>query len=151
MAVAKSRRLEADDSSAPLTAIEDKAPGIDEVPKAVDYKKLFAEEKFMNELVTIMLHPNQDSSEVGVPVSVNGIRAYIIPGKVTKVRRMHLAQLVKARPDTIIHRSDDYFAPEHEQNRMFKQSTSRYNFDVVEDTSQGIAWLKELRSHYLRK
>lgn len=144
-------RVEADPVDGPIKVIEEGTPGIDEVAQGVDYKKLFADEKFMNELVTIMLHPTQDTSEVAVPVSVNGIRAYIIPGKMTKVRRLHVAQLMKARPDVVIHRSDDVNAPESEHNRMFKHSTSRYNFDVIQDTPRGAGWLRELRAHQTQK
>ena len=144
-------KLEADDSLGPMKAVNEQTPGIDEVAQGIDYRKLFSEEAFMNEYVTIFLHPGQDSSEVGVPVSVNGNRVYIVPGRPQKVKRFHVYQLVKARPDVIIHRSDDYNAPESELNRMFKQNTSRYNFDVLEDTPKGIAWLKELRHHHQKK
>jgi hypothetical protein len=129
------RKLEADDSAGPLRAIEEGDPVIDEVPRGVSWRGLFADEKFMNELVTIMLHPSQDTSEMGVPVSVNGL---------------HVAQLLKARPDIVIHRSDDPYAPETEHNRMYRQSSSRYNFDVLEDTPRGIMWLKELRAQYFK-
>jgi hypothetical protein len=144
------RKLEADDSAGPLRAIEEGDPVIDEVPRGVSWRGLFADEKFMNELVTIMLHPSQDTSEMGVPVSVNGLRAYLIPGRPMKVRRLHVAQLLKARPDIVIHRSDDPYAPETEHNRMYRQSSSRYNFDVLEDTPRGIMWLKELRAQYFK-
>jgi len=151
MAISPRRRVEADDTPGPIEAIVEKAPGIDEVPKGTDYKKLFAEEKFMNELVTIILHPGLDASEIGVPVGVNGKRVYITPGRPCKVPRTHIAQLVKARPDTINHRSDDYNAPEQQMNIMYKQSTSKYNFDVIEDTPKGAAWLRELRAHHQRR
>lgn len=151
MTVSRARRVDADDSPGITKAIEEGDPGIDEVPRGTDFKKLFSDEAFMNDWVTIVLQPTQDSSEIGVPVSVNGRRAYIIPGRPTKVRRIHIAQLVKARPDIVTHRSDDVNVPERELNLMFRQSTSRYNFDVIEDTVQGAAWLRELRVHYLQK
>ncbi len=144
-------RLSADDSSGIKKAVVETTPGIDEIPQGTDYKTLFANEAFMNEWVPIVLLPSSDPSEVGVPVSVNGRRVYIIPGQLTKVPRTHIAQLVKARPDTITHQSNDYGAPESQQNRMYRQSTSRYNFDVVNDSAQGIAWLRELRQHYFQK
>lgn len=151
MTTSRVRRVAADDSTGAVKAIEDGDPGIDEIPKGIDYKKLFADEAFMNELVTIVLLPGADPSETGVPVSVNGLRVYIVPGRPTKVRRLHIAQLIKARPDIVTHRSDDYNAPETELNRMYRYSTSRYNFDVIEDTPKGAAWTRELRAHYLQK
>lgn len=146
-----SRKVEADDSSGLKKVIDVDKPMIDEVPQGVDYKTLFRNEAFMNEAVTIVLLPSLDPSEIEVPVSVNGRRVSITPGKRTKVRRFHVAQLLKARPDIVTHRSDDYNAPEAQLNRMYRQSTSKYNFDVVEDTVQGAAWLRELRQHYLKK
>lgn len=151
MATASHRKLSADDTPGPIKAISEQAPGIDEVPQGADYTKLFADEKFMQEFVTILLHPTQDISEVGVPVSVNGKRVYMIPNRPIQIPRTHVAQLLKARPDVVIHRSDDFGAPEAQHNRMFRQSTSRYNFEVLKDTPKGIAWLRELRAHHTQK
>jgi len=150
MATAPNRKLEADDSSGPVKAISQKELLVDETPHGADYRKLFAEESFMNEPVGILLHPTQDLSEIGIPVSVNGDRVYIIPNRKTIVKRKHVAQLMKARPDYIIHRSDDHNAPESDLNRMYRQSTSKYNFEILKDTSQGIAWFKELRTQYTK-
>jgi len=86
-----------------------------------------------------------------VPVSVNGDRVSLKPGRPQVVRRYHVAQLLKARPDIVIHRSDDYNAREEDMNMMYRQNTSRYNFDVIEDTTQGAAWCRELRTHYQQK
>lgn len=151
MATASYRKVSADPIAGPMKALETGEKQIDEVPQGVDYKALFADEAFMGEYVSIMLHPTQDTSETGVPVSVNGRRVYLIPGRPMKVRRIYIAQLIKARPDIIIHRSDDPYAPESEHNRMYRQSTSRYNFDVLEDTPRGVGWLKELRMHQTQK
>ena len=140
-------RVEAEATDGPVKEIITDNGSLTDVPPGIDMHKLFAQEAFMSEWVVIMLHPTQDTSEVGVPVSVNGNRAYIIPGKPCKIRRFHVAQLVKARPDVVIHRSDDVNAPESEHNRLYKHSTSRYNFDVLQDSAQGRAWLRELRSN----
>jgi hypothetical protein len=148
MAISRQRSVEADDSTGPMKAIEEPGKQIDEVPARADYNQFLKEAGFMSEWVTIMLHPSQDVSEVGVPVSVNGNRVYIVPGKPIKVRRFHVNQLLKARPDIVLHRSDDYNAPESELNRMYRQSASRYNFDIVEDTPAGAAWFKAVRANY---
>jgi hypothetical protein len=159
MAISPSRRAEADDTPGPkLDVNTDKL--IDEVPAGVDYKKLMADEAFMREIVVIVLQPlNQQEAEPMVPVGVNGDRAYITPGVPTSkdprhpscVRRYHLAQLLKARPDYVSHKGGEVSSPEETHNRFFRQSTSRYNFDVQEDTPQGVAWLRELRRQYTRR
>ena len=151
MAVSSSRRAEADDTPGPLI---DVAPEklIDEVPAGVDYKKLVADQAFMHEPVVIVLHAlGQQEAEPAVPVGVNGDRAYLTPNVPTRVKRYHVAQLLKARPDYVTHNGGDVTAPEADHNRFFKQSTSRYNFDVLEDTPQGVAWLRELRRQYTRR
>lgn len=151
MAISRSRKVDADPQDGPAQVIEDTSKVIDVVPQGADYKQLMANEAFMNEWVIVMLHPTMDTSEVGVPVSVNGIRAYLVPGRNTRVRRFHVVQLLKARPDVVIHRSDDKNAPESELNKMSRQSTSRYNFDIVHDTPKGTAWYRELREHHYQK
>lgn len=151
MATISSRRLEADDTPGPLIETgPDKL--IDEIPAGVDYKQLMADQAFMTEPVVIVLHPlGQQEAEPAVPVGVNGDRAYITPNVPTRVKRYHVAQLLKARPDYVTHNGGDVTAPETQHNRFFKQSTSRYNFDVLEDTPKGVAWLRELRRQYTRR
>jgi len=149
--ISRKPSAEADDTPGPVI---DLAPEklVDEVPAGADYKQLMADEAFMREMVTILLHPlGQQEAEPAVPVGVNGDRAYLTPGVATKVRRYHVAQLLKARPDYVSHVGGEVGAPETQHNRFFQQSTSRYNFDVVEDTQRGISWLKDLRRHYTRR
>lgn len=149
--ISKKPSVEADDTAGPILGVD---PGklIDQVPAGVDYKQLMANDAFMHEMVAILLHPlDQHQAEPAVPVAVNGDRAYLTPGVVTRVRRYHVAQLLKARPDYVAHVGGEVNSPESSHNRMTQQSTSRYNFDVIEDTQRGIAWLKELRRHYTRR
>lgn len=146
-----SRKLEADDTPGPVV---ETGPGklVDEIPAGADYKMLMRSTKFLSEPVTIMLHAlGQQEGEPAVPVSVQGDRVYLKPGIPTVVKRYHVAQLMKARPDYVTHSGGDVHSDESSHNRFFRQSTSRYNFDVVEDTPQGVAWLKELRRQYTRR
>ena len=151
MATSPSRRIEADDTPGPIVETgPDKL--IDEIPAGVDYKKLMAETEFMNQRVVIVLHAlGQQEAEPAVPVGVNGDRAYLTPGVPIRVKRYHVAQLMKARPDYVTHQGGSVNDSETTHNRFFRQSTSRYNFDVLEDTPQGVAWLRELRRQYTRR
>lgn len=146
-----SRQVEADDTPGPVIETgPDKL--IDEVPAGADYKELMASAAFMFEPVVIVLHAlGQQEAEPAVPVGVNGDRAYLKPGVPTRVKRYHVAQLLKARPDYVTHNGGEVTDSEQNHNRFFKQSTSRYNFDVIEDTAQGAAWLRELRRQYTRR
>ena len=151
MAVSPSRRIEADDTPGPVI---DVAPAklIDEVPAGTDYKKLVEDAAFMAEPVVILLHAlDQQAGEPAVPIGVNGDRAYLTPNVPTRVKRYHVAQLLKARPDYVTHQGGSVESPEETHNAFYKQSVSRYNFDVLEDTPRGIAWLRELRRQYTRR
>lgn len=151
MAISPSRRVEADDTPGPKLDVQpDKL--IDEIPAGADYKELMASVAFMSEPVVIVLHAlGQQEAEPAVPVGVNGDRAYLTPGVPTRVKRYHVAQLLKARPDYVTHQGGEVSDREESHNRFFRQSTSRYNFDVLEDTPRGVAWLRELRRQYTRR
>lgn len=151
MAISPSRRVEADDTPGPKLDVQpDKL--IDEIPAGADYKELMASVAFMFEPVVIVLHAlGQQEAEPAVPVGVNGDRAYLTPGVPTRVKRYHVAQLLKARPDYVTHQGGEVSNREESHNRFFRQSTSRYNFDVLEDTPRGVAWLRELRRQYTRR
>jgi len=145
------KTVEADDTPGPVLEL-DPEKLIDEVPAGVDYRKLMSDEAFLAEPVGIVLHAlGQQENEPSVPVSVNGDRVNIMPGQLTRVKRYHVAQLLKARPDYVTHTGGDVNAAEQTHNSFFKQSTSRYNFDVVEDSARGRAWLTELRRQYTRR
>lgn len=155
--VTKRPSVEADDTPGPVVDLNP-SELVDEIPAGVDYKQLMADAAFMREPVKIVVHPlSQQEAEIAIPIGVNGDRAYVIPGLVTGeggrdiTRRYHVAQLLKARPDYVSHIGGEVGAPEGSHNRFNRQSTSRYNFDVVEDTQRGIAWLKALRQHYTRR
>lgn len=155
--ISRKPSADADDTPGPVVDLNPEAL-IDEVPAGLDFKQLMADVAFMHEPVKIMIHPlGQQDAEPAIPIGVNGDRAYGIPGMVTGeggrdvTRRYHVAQLLKARPDYISHVGGEVGAPEGTHNRFNRQSTSRYNFDVVEDTPRGIAWLKALRQHYTRR
>ncbi len=145
------KTAEADDTPGPILEMNvDQL--VDEIPAGTDFKSLMADQAFMVEPVGIVLHAlGQQENEPAVPVSVNGDRAYLIPGRLTKVKRYHVAQLIKARPDYVTHNGGDVNSPEQTHNSFSRQSTSRYNFDVVEDSPRGLAWLRELRRQYTRR
>ena len=145
------KTVEADDTPGPVIEVALEKL-IDEVPAGVDYKKLMDDDAFMHEPVGIVLHAlGQQENEPGVTVSVNGDRVYLVPGQLTRVKRYHVGQLLKARPDYVTHSGGNVNSEEHTHNSFFKQSTSRYNFDVVEDTERGRQWLVELRRQYTRR
>lgn len=145
------KTVEADDTPGPALEL-DPEKLIDEVPAGVDYQKMMSDEAFLAEPVGIVLHAlGQQENEPSIPVSVNGDRVNVVPGQLTRVKRYHVAQLLKARPDYVTHNGGDVNSPEQTHNSFFRQSTSRYNFDVVEDSPKGLSWLREMRRQYTRR
>jgi hypothetical protein len=150
--VSKRYGSEADDSTGPARSVEIPADGearvIEDAPAGVQLDALFRDLTFMEEKVQIVLHPVNDGQNTTRLVSVgnNGVKQYIMAGTPQWIKRKFVAQLIKARPDIIYHQSDD---PSAERlNMLTRQSTSRYNFDVVEDSARGKTWLNEYRRRW---
>jgi len=144
--------IEADPAQSPVVVIETKVDGEVVIPAGVspeainkDYQKELA---FLEEVMTIFVHPPQDPNDTTrfFSVGVNESEVYIMVGRPVKVRRKHVNQLLKARPDVVTHRTDD--PGDRNPNRLTTFSMAKYNFDVIEDTAQGRTWLVEARKKY---
>lgn len=145
------KSVDADDTPGPLLELNPKKL-IDEIPAGSDYKELVAEQAFLAEQVEIVLQPLPETEgETQVSVSVNDDRVVLIPGVPTRVRRYHVAQLMKARPSQISHVGGEVGQAEAYLNSMRQQSLSRYNFDYLDESPRGRAWFQELRRQYTRR
>jgi hypothetical protein len=143
--------VEADDTPGPVIELNPNEL-IDEIPAGVDYKALISEQAFLAEFVTVVLQPLPDTAgEPQVSLSINDDRVVLIPGYPTQVKRYHVAQLMKARPSAVRHVGGDRNVPEQYRNQLTQQSQSRYNFDVLDDSPRGRAWVQELRLQYTRR
>jgi len=89
--------------------------------------------------------------EPSVPISVDGDRISLTPGIPITVRRYHLDRLIRARPDSVTRDGGEISMPESQRNLVYRQSFSRYNFDIIKDTPAGLDWARELRRKYTRR
>ena len=79
----------------------DDTPTIEPVSQN-DFKKLAAEESFMNEPVTIMIHSTTDENQAPhVIVNCNGINQPIIRGVPTEVKRKYVEILARMKGDSL--------------------------------------------------
>lgn len=114
---------------------------IEIVDGPVQSKKL-DEMAFMNEMVTVRIHPTTDKNANPFPeVWVNGRVQRFVRGEEQKVRRCFVEVLARAKGTTY----DNVKAkdPNGEDKYMYPSHTAEvYPFTVINDTPRGEAWLK---------
>src|SRR5512147_2256507 len=87
-------------SRSPVKGIElhDDQTVVDTVSGNVDFGKLAADEAFMNEHVTIMIHPTTDENQPNhVILNVNGVNQPVVRGVQTVVKRKYLEVLARMK------------------------------------------------------
>ncbi|MFA6972408.1 MAG: hypothetical protein WC208_13565 [Gallionella sp.] len=107
-------------------------------------KKWLDEMAFMNEIVTVRVHPTTDKNANPFPeVFVNGRVQRFVRGAEQKVRRCFVEVLARAKGTTFDNvKSKD---PEGEDKYSYPTHTAEvYPFVVINDTPKGEAWLKSV-------
>ena len=105
---------------------------VEPVSKNVDFKKLAAEEKFMNEPVTILVHSTTDENQAPhVVVNCNGINQPIMRGIPTEVKRKYVEILARMRETKYTQVTPNPAAPD--VSEMQARTALAYPFDLVED------------------
>ena len=124
--------------------IVDDAPVIETVSESRDFRSLAADEAFMNEMVTIMVHSTTDENQPPqVVVNCNGTNAVVIRGVPTSVRRKYVEILARMKETKYTQRTLNPAAPD--QIDMVARHGLSYPFDLVEDQNpRGRAWLQNV-------
>lgn len=129
-----------------MTGIEinDDVPVIETVAETKDFRELAAEESFMNELVTVLVHATTDENQPPqVIVNCNGMNQPIMRGYPTEVKRKYVEILARMKETKY-----NQFTPNpSEPDRIVMQARHglSYPFDVVEDKNpRGRAWLNNV-------
>lgn len=106
-----------------------------------DLHRLAAEEAFMNELVTIVVHKSNEQGADPVPMPSVGDRGQpIVRGVRTTVRRKYVEALARAQP---ISYSQQENSAQPDRSAMVVQRGMQYPFSVVHDPNpRGAAWLE---------
>ena len=119
----------------------DDAPVIETVSESKDFRQLAADEAFMNEMVTVMVHSTTDENQAPhIVVNCNGMNQPIIRGYPTRVRRKYVEILARMKETKYSQHTPNPSAPD--QIEMRSRHGLAYPFDVVEDPNpRGRAWL----------
>lgn len=122
----------------------DDAPVVETVAASADFRKLAADEAFMNELVTVMVHATTDENQAPhVIVNVNGTNQPIIRGVPTQIRRKYLEVLARMKETKYTQRTPNPAAPD--VSEMVARTGLAYPFELVEDKNpKGRAWLNNV-------
>jgi len=112
--------------------IIDDEPVIETVAESRDFSKLAADEAFMNELVTVMVHSTTDENQPNhVVVNCNGMNQPLIRGVPTTVKRKYVEILARMKETKYTQVTRNASAPE--QIDMIARHGLSFPFDLVED------------------
>jgi hypothetical protein len=124
--------------------INDDTPTIEPVAAVKDFRELAAEESFMNEVVTVLVHATTDENQSPhVIVNCNGMNQPIIRGVPTDVKRKYVEILARMKETRYSQHVHNPAAPD--QIEMRARHGLSYPFDLVEDKNpRGRAWLNHI-------
>lgn len=124
--------------------IVDDAPTIETVAESKDFRQLAADESFMNEMVTVLVHSTTDENQAPhVLVNCNGVNMPIMRGLPMQVKRKYVEILARMKETKYTQVTRNPSAPD--QIDMVARHGLAYPFDVVEDSNpRGRAWLQNV-------
>lgn len=124
--------------------IVDDAPVIETVAESSDFGAMAANESFMNEFVTILVHSTTDENQAPhVIVNCNGVNQPIMRGMPMQVKRKYVEILARMKETRYSQVTRNPSAPD--QIDMVARHGLSYPFDLVEDKNpKGRAWLNHV-------
>lgn len=124
--------------------IVDDAPVVETVAESADFRQLAADEAFMNEMVTILVHSTTDENQPPhIIVNCNGMNQPIVRGVPMQVRRKYVEILARMKETKYSQVTRNPAAPD--QIDMIARHGLAYPFDLVEDKNlRGRAWLNNV-------
>ena len=121
------------------------SPPIEKVSEN-DFIKKAELESFMNDILTIVVHPSQEEGALDfAPPQVNGVNQPILRGRNSQVKRKYVEALARCRTTKYVQQVIDPSRPENIQ--MKEMTTLTYPFAVLDDPSPiGRKWLDAITS-----
>lgn len=120
---------------------------IEPVSANADLKKLAREAAFMEEFITIMVHPQAgDNAATHVTLNVNGVNQPVFFGHPVTIRRKYVEVLARMKETSYSQQAANFMNPEI-SNALIPRSSLVHPFSVVEDKNpKGGAWLAHILS-----
>lgn len=120
---------------------------IEPISANADLKKLAREAAFMEEFVTIFVHPQGgDNAATHVTLNVNGTNQPVFFGHNTTIRRKYVEVLARMKETNYSQQAANFMNPEI-SNALIPRSSQVHPFSVVEDKNpKGAAWLAHILS-----
>lgn len=124
--------------------IADDEPVVETVAESKDFRQLAADEAFMNELVTVMVHSTTDENQAPhIIVNCNGMNQPIVRGMPTQVKRKYVEILARMKETKYTQRTPNPAAPDITE--MMPRTGLAYPFEVTSDPNpRGRAWLQNV-------
>lgn len=111
-----------------------------------DFAKAAELEAFMNEMLTVVVHPAAAAEEGALEIilpNVNGLNQPIIRGKEQNIKRKYVEVLARCRTTKYVQKVPDLTRPENVQ--MEEKTALTYPFVVIKDPNpNGREWLKAI-------
>lgn len=122
----------------------DNQPNIETVAESRDFSKLAADEAFMNEPVTVLVHSTTDENQAPhVILNCNGTNQPVIRGVPTVIRRKYLEILARMKETKYNQVTPNPAAPD--VSHMIARHGLAYPFELIEDKNpRGRAWLSNV-------
>jgi len=116
-----------------------------EVVSEKDFKNTAELAKFMNEILTIVVHQSSEEGALDfAPVQVNGLNQPMLRGAESKVKRKYVEALARCRTTKYVQQTIDPTRPENIQ--MISKTMLSYPFAVINDPAgeAGRRWLEAI-------
>lgn len=122
----------------------DDTPVVETVSESKDFREMAANESFMNEVVTVLVHSSTDENQSPhVIVNCNGVNQPIVRGVPTAIRRKYLEILARMKETKYTQVTPNPAAPD--VSEMKARHGLAYPFEVIEDANpKGRAWLNNV-------
>ena len=119
-------------------------PEIETVAESKDFSKLAAEESFMNEMVTVLVHSTTDENQPPhFIVNCNGINMPVVRGVPTAMKRKYVEILARMKETKYTQVTPNPSSPDVSELRA--RHGLVYPFDVQHDPNpRGRAWLQHV-------
>jgi hypothetical protein len=125
---------------------DDTEIGIEPVSVATDFKRLVEDEAFMNEPVTIEIHPSTDENQPPVvTLNVNGTNQPVIRGVPTTIKRKYLEVLIRMKETKYTQHTPNPMEPDRIQT--VGRTAQVYPYQILEDANpKGRAWAAHIQA-----